>query len=265
VWITSGVLGSPSMSRWPRTLDPADLPTRVLERMGKAPPKGFPVVRHSIPVVAFGNPSTSRVATCGINPSRAEFLSKNDTLLEGGGQRFETVPSLAPGGLADADPTAIASAVESCYRYFEHRPYWRWFGKLETLLAALDASYIAGTACHLDLVQWATDPVWRGLGGKEKQIALDADKQFLLRQLQEEPVQILLLNGRTVVDTYVATVGSLAELDEPVAVDGVSTVIFKGETKGVIVVGWSANLQSSRGLTGAFRQALSARVRQEAS
>jgi hypothetical protein len=43
----------------------------------------------------------------------------------------------------------------------DRNPYRRWFDPLDQALrAAFGVSYYAGTACHLDLVQWATTPVW---------------------------------------------------------------------------------------------------------
>jgi hypothetical protein len=51
--------------------------------------------------------------------------------------------------------------VADCAAYFQRNPYRRWFDPLDELLrAGVGASFYDGTACHLDLVQWATDPVW---------------------------------------------------------------------------------------------------------
>jgi hypothetical protein len=37
----------------------------------------------------------------------------------------------------------------------------KWFDQMEEfVLTNTGYSYFDGTACHLDLIQWATDPVW---------------------------------------------------------------------------------------------------------
>ena len=228
--------------------------------MRQTAPAGIPVVVNSIPVIAFGNPATSRVATLGINPSKAEFLDRGGVLWEGTQQRFETTRSLGGGALEDADDESIASAVESCYRYFEHRPYWRWFGPLENLLQSINASY-RGRHCPVIWTCLFGRPIPSGgMDSPTRTLTLSVDKEFLLGQLQAEPVELLLLNGRTVIDTYQSAIGGLSELEERLVIDGVSSTMFRGQAEGVLVLGWSANLQSSRGLTRGFRHALGERL-----
>lgn len=252
------------MSRWARTLDPALLSPYVLDRMRRPVPADIPVVTGSIPVAAFGNPQTSRIATVGINPSSAEFLDASGALMTGEAQRFETVPSIGGGPLQGAEADAVATAVESCYRYFERRPYLEWFKPLDKVLQALGASYWAGSACHLDLVQWATKPKWSGLSKTTRGDALGSDTQFLLDQLNEHQFDLLLLNGRTVVDTFSSAVSQLTPLPSPVSVGRVSCNIYRGMRDATKVIGWSANFQSSWGLTTTFRKALIERVATEA-
>ncbi len=54
----------------------------------------------------------------------------------------------------------LARVFEGCNWYFERRPYRRWFDVLERVLNGIGVSYYRGTACHLTLVQWATNPTW---------------------------------------------------------------------------------------------------------
>jgi len=65
--------------------------------------------------------------------------------------------------MLDTKDTHISQVLSDCREYFskDGNPYWTWFGPLDKLLSqATGMSYRDGTACHLDLVQWATDPVW---------------------------------------------------------------------------------------------------------
>ena len=58
-----------------------EIKKRVLVRVMVPYPKNCHVVPYSTPVVSFGNPETSTVATLGINPSSGEFLDKGKNLL----------------------------------------------------------------------------------------------------------------------------------------------------------------------------------------
>lgn len=121
-------------------------------------------VPGSTPVLAFGNVRSARTATLGLNPSRLEFLDARGAELTGPQRRLETLRSLGVASLADADGEIIDRVVAGCDDYFKRAPYRRWFDQLDYVLGALGDSYYGGTACHLDLVQPATDPVWGGQG-----------------------------------------------------------------------------------------------------
>lgn len=63
-------------------------------------------------------------------------------------------------------------------------------------MAACGASYKLGSACHLDLVQWATDPIWSKLATAIRKRLIADDAQFLASQLQQnERLWLLLVNG----------------------------------------------------------------------
>lgn len=112
------------------------------------------------PVIAFGDPRTARVATIGINPSAREFV-ENGRLLAGSARRLATLPSLGAERLDELTDAQAEEVLQECASYFSRNPYRQWFDQLDGLIGvACDASYYAGSACHLDLVPWATDPVW---------------------------------------------------------------------------------------------------------
>ena len=52
----------------------------------------------------------------------------------------------------------LTKVLDDCNGYFQRNPYRRWFDQFHPVLTACGASYYDGSACHLDLVQWATDP-----------------------------------------------------------------------------------------------------------
>src|SRR5215831_8468276 len=135
----------------------------VRERLRRPPNHGSSVVPLSTPVVAFGNPGSARVATLGLNPSRQEFLDTFGRELDGRQRRFETLASLRVSGLASASDDVLSMVLTACNQYFKRNPYRTWFDQLDEILRVIGASYYDGTACHLDLVQWATDPTWNGL------------------------------------------------------------------------------------------------------
>src|SRR5436309_2113467 len=135
-------------------------PDYLLERASRQPPPSGGVLRGSTPVVSFGHPLVPAVATLGINPSSGEFLDRAGSLLADGDRRLATLPSLGVTDYAELSSELAAQIVDDCASYFDRRPY-RWFTPLDRILrSALAVSYFDGTACHLDLVQWATDPLW---------------------------------------------------------------------------------------------------------
>ena len=119
------------------------------------------VVPGSTPVVAFGDFRKATVATLGINPSWREFLGADGALLSGTARRLATLPLLNAEDTSQLSACQVKKVVGACEIYFspERNPYRRWFDPLDELLrAGFAVSYYDGTACHLDLVHWATRP-----------------------------------------------------------------------------------------------------------
>jgi hypothetical protein len=201
------------------------------------------------------------VATLGLNPSRAEFLSPNGRLLDGD-RRFETLASLGVETLADASEQQVTRVWEGCRTYFQRNPYRRWFDQLETVLVGVSASYYSGSACHLDLVQWATDPVWRRLDGETVFRLMSDDVPFLRRQLLTSTIELILLNGKRVLEEFQLALNRRLDMQlDLLTVGRTSTTLYVGELpSGVRVVGWSMNLQSSYGITKELRMGLTERV-----
>ncbi|GAB6937309.1 hypothetical protein ACQP60_10250 [Isoptericola variabilis] len=239
-----------------------DVPHYVADRIRAAVPEGANVVPGSTPVVAFGDASTARVATVGLNPSRIEFEVKG-VWLDGDQRRLATHRSLGVETLEDASDHTVAQVLADCYAYFDtgRNPYWRWFRPLDRLLeASLGATYERRIACHLDLVQWATDPVWGELRAPVRKELIEQDREFLRQQLASESIGLVLANGGRVIDELrrsgvdMETHGVVADSK------GRTTQIQVGHVGEVIYVGWRVNLQSSPGVSLELRDTISARV-----
>jgi hypothetical protein len=230
---------------------PKYLETRIRQRK----PDGIPVVPGSTPVVAFGDVRMAEVATLGLNPSRIEFLDRDGNELTGAERRLETLSSLGESDLSSASPDAIRRVFEGCNNYFHQCPYREWFDVLEKILSPLGVSFYTGTACHLDLVQWATDPTWRNLRGALKKNLIEADSAFLQEQLSRVRIRRLLLNGSGVVNAYTRKFG--CELAEKVIPGKVGWKLFVGcNAQRVKVIGWNKNLQGSYGVKNEDIEAL---------
>jgi hypothetical protein len=231
-------------------------------RIRRTPATGCCIVAGSTPVVSFGDAQAATVATLGLNPSRLEFLDDDGSELAGDARRLATHSSLGTADLSTAPADAVAQVLADCNSYFQRRPY-RWFNSFRPILEACGASFDDGTACHLDLVQWATDPTW----GKLKPVStrkqlLAEDAAFLAEQLKNERLRLLLVNGMTVIRELRRTLApDLDELEPIIGYAHVDTRLFAGSVfDRVRVIGWSTNLQSSFGVTTELRAELANRV-----
>jgi hypothetical protein len=247
------------------TIDPDDsVPACVALRIRRAAPAGSYVLAGSTPVVAFGDPRRAAVATLGLNPSISEFEERGIEL-DGALRRFETLRSLDVPNLDNASDEAITRVWRRCNANFHGNPY-RWFNPLEAILGAVDASYYADTACHLDLSQWATNPSWSSLPRSARERLVAEDAEFLRLQLRSEPIRLLLLNGRAVLRAFQHVLGGRLDREQETVTDrSVAAELYSGRIGQVIAIGWSTNLQSSFGVTSEFQLKLAASVRRISS
>jgi hypothetical protein len=231
------------------------VPIHVERRIRRRQPSDCGVVPTSTPVISFGALESASVATLGLNPSWHEFLDDGRAELAEKRRRLETLASLGTDRLEIASIDLVARVALACNRYFQTNPY-RWFSQLEPFVRATGASYYNGSACHLDLVQWATFPVLGELRPAVRRRLLNEDVPFLAEQLTHAKLRLLLLNGKSVVAAFADAFQAHMEEIERVA----ATRIFLGELSGIRVVGWSTNIQSSFGVTNALRQAIAERL-----
>ncbi len=213
-----------------------DVPKYIEDRIRRPPPNGCCVVPNTPPVVSFGNAHTARIATLGLNPSYIEF---EDGYVAAG-----------YGDLLHAPDPAIREILQDQYGYFQRKQY-RWFKPLETILNESHASYKDGSAASLDLVQWATKPVWSKLSVSVKRKLLHEDVPFLRQQLQTENFLILLVNGSGV--SKVLQLNFHLKLFLADTVSGIpgtknvqDTWVYSGRLfDRICVIAWDINLQGT--------------------
>jgi hypothetical protein len=233
-----------------------EIKKRVLERVMTPYPKNCHIVPYSTPVVSFGNPETSTVATLGINPSSREFLDDGMNLLSSNEKRLVDTEVLGLSReIESLNVEQAEEVIKGCFDYFEKKPY-KWFSRLQDyVLNPAGASFVpsdnAGVegACHLDLVQWATDPVWGDIKDKGIQkTLLERDFEFLRFQLTNYRFKKLFLNGQEVVAQFRRL--GLAELVEvgrtPFQSQGKTSPLYRGKYGDTEVWGWGLNVAQSQ-------------------
>jgi hypothetical protein len=241
--------------------------TTLIDRLDSSAVSGTDVIRWGCPVPSFGNLSNSRVATLGLNPSNREFMDESGHELEGTSRRFHTLRSLGLSSWSDVDARHLHMILETCRTYFLGNPYNSWFRKLDKVVSGTNTSYYDTFfgACHLDLIPYATARKWAELTAEQRSslLAIVGDTLGLL--LRNSPVQILILNGRSVVDHFEDIAGIRLERQEVPAwalpresapdVKGVGYVGMVDSLSGIglgheiTVLGFNHNLQSSFGVT----------------
>jgi len=200
----------------------------------------------STPVTFRGHQPTARVVSVGINPSIREFYSRNGSELDGDKRRFETTASLGVGSMSDVTEAMEMRMRQRCLSYFGCNPYMDWFAPMELLVRGITGtSFFDGSAYHLDLVHWATDPLWGRLGKGVQRELLLRDRPAVVEQLDNPSLEIIYLNGKTVCDevsSFVALSGRPARFRG----QGSQRRFYRGRHGKAMVIGCSSNIQEER-------------------
>lgn len=241
--------------------------TTLIDRLDSPAVSGTDVIRWGCPVPSFGDLSSARVATLGLNPSNREFVDELGEELQGAFRRFHTLASLGLRSWSDVDARHLRLILESCRTYFLGNPYDRWFKRLDQVVSGAKASFYNAScgACHLDLIPYATARKWTELTARQRSslLAVAADTLGLL--LRDSPVRILILNGRSVVGQFQDIAGICLERQQMPAWSltrqpkpDVAGLAYRGLVHTlsgirlpheILVLGYNHNLQSSFGLT----------------
>jgi hypothetical protein len=209
-------------------------------------------VPNALPVLFFGQIDRACVATIGLNPSDREYVSESGVELTGPRRRFETLGSLGLQGRHELDANSAERATRRMARYFDpSSPVYAWFRPLERVLTGLGASFLDGSAAHLDLVQEPTAPTWSKLRAADALGAdelLKRDLPFLRWQLQTFQFATLVCTSRSVLDaTMELTAASVLKSGRMARVTWTDA---RGAIAGrdVRVVGWNIPLVQPTGL-----------------
>jgi hypothetical protein len=232
------------------------------------------VIAWGSPVPSFGDISKAEVATLGLNPSNREFVDQNGNELTGAHRRFHTLKSLGLQSWSDSKREHVNLIAESCKNYFNHNPYDGWFRQLDHIISGTHTSYYEANAkaCHLDLIPYATACKWTGLTKPQKNSLVKVAGDTLGHLLNDSPVRILILNGKSVIEQFqeMAEVtlevtkmpdwslkrGDKARIDGNAYRGAVKQVAGVGFGREILVLGFNHNLQSSFGVTNQVRASI---------
>ncbi len=227
------------------------------------------------PVLCFGQLPKARVATLGLNPSNKEFVDGGGRELTGTVRRFHSLTSLGLSKWSDVDKLQIDLIWASCTDYFARNPYNGWFQVLEKLFYNSGFSFynaMHNPVCHLDLVPYATTVKWMSLTKDERTKLMAVGCESLGLLLRDSAVEILILNGQTVVESLQKVAMVVFEKEEVpewrlsrLSTSPVSGYSYRGHItqingtkleRKIGILGYNHNLQSSFGVTSKVRSAI---------
>ena len=239
----------------------------AIDRLDDPALRSVGVIQWAAPVLCFGDPGTALVGTLGLNPSQREFMGREGGELLGPARRLHTLESLGLASWAHADAGHLREILRACSSYFGFNPYRPWFDKLNHVVRGSGASYYPGhtSACHLDIVPYATAAKWGDLDTRQQSILTEISQDVLGEVVAESAIRLLILNGRSVVDQFQRVAQSRLEGEEittwtlerrggrdvkGIAYSGVVNEIGGVDLdRDVLVLGFNHNIQSSFGVT----------------
>ena len=239
----------------------------LVKRLNELAPTEPDLIHWGSPVPSFGSLSSAKIATLGLNPSNREFVDSKGQELAGNERRFHTLNSLGLNDWSQVNEEHLTLIWNSCEQYFHKNPYDTWFKKLDELISGTRMSYYfpSGKACHLDLIPYATACKWTDLTSEKKTFLLEAMGDSLGLLLNSSPIELLVLNGKTVVETLERI--SATTFEKTYMPDwtlprksgaGVAGFSYKGIIKKIggielcreiTILGYNHNIQSSFGVT----------------
>ena len=240
---------------------------RLLERLEGDGLEDMGILPGSSPIPAFGSPSNPKLATIGINPSNREFLDENGRELCGPSRRFHTLTSLGLNSWSEVDARHLAVIIDTHDLYFAYNPYDRWFDRLDEVIAGANVSYYdpVHSACHLDIVPFATGKKWSGLSHRQRSVLIEASADSLGLTLRSSSVGTVVLNGNSVVRAFESLTGvRLQNYAIPSwtlrrqRTRDVTGIAYRGSVdavagvelgRNIMVLGFNHNLQSSFGVS----------------
>ena len=241
--------------------------TTLIDRLDSDAVIGTDIIPWSCPVPTFGDLTSPQLATLGINPSYREFVDPSGEELQGELRRFHTLESLGLETWAEADARHLELILDTYRSYFFCNPYNAWFKKLDFAISGANVSYYdsPSTACHLDLIPFATIRRWTELSTQQRSSLVAVSGDTLGMILRDSQVRVLILNGSSVVKGFQSVAGVSLRAEEIPAwslgrrssanVKGVAYTGVAATVSGIKldrqlkVLGFNHNLQSSFSVT----------------
>jgi len=248
--------------------------SNLLHRFNDPELEAANVISWSSPVLSFGNLSTSKLATVGLNPSNREFVDTQGNELAGTARRFHTLKSLSLRHWADAAQHDLEAIIKFCEEYFLRNPYDGWFKQLDYIISGSSFSYYfpSAQACHVDLIPYATSSKWMELTTTQRLSLLEHSGDTLGLLIKDSPVEVLILNGRTVVENMERITNVQFEKTHMPQWtlprkngDGIVGIAYQGFINSIggvplsqelLVLGYNHNIQSSYGVTTEVKTAI---------
>lgn len=238
---------------------------RLVDLLHRGRPVELGAIPWASPVLAFGDPANSRVATLGLNPSNLEFVDRHGRELHAPYRRFESLSTLNVGSWGEVASRGVRRVWRACEDYFYGNPYDQWFKRLEKLLIGTGASYYTSLgvrACHLDLVPFATAEKWSALTSSERAQLIELGTPSLVKTIFASDIRVLVLNGSAVVKEFSRLVPGESLEPRPMkswSLQGgrVQGVGYMGRVsrlggfdldRELLVLGYNHNIQSSFGV-----------------
>lgn len=247
---------------------------RMIQELSYESSKQLEIIEWAAPIPYFGDPSKASIATVGLNPSNREFVSSDGLELMENDRRFHTLNSLSIKNWKNLTETQLGLIHNSCTEYFFRNPYDGWFKPLDLLLKGTNDSFYSSLfhACHLDLIPYATAKKWAFLTSKQREILIRISAEFLGEVLKYSPIKILILNGKTVIESFEKATQTVfvKETVEDWALPRKTGIEIKGFSyqgkiskisgidigRDVHILGYNHNIQSSYGVTSSVRSSI---------
>lgn len=240
---------------------------RLLKFLDESQLDELSIMLWASPIISFGDISKSKIATLGINPSNREYVDVKGDELKGSNRRFHSLSSLGITRWSNVNENHLHLILESCNEYFSRNPYDGWFKKLDYLISGSSASYYFPSfeACHLDLIPFATSEKWSNLTTIQQTTLLKFFEDTLGIIIADSTIEVLLLNGQTVVNNFkkISNIEFEKKLQKDWELprktsDGISGYSYEGFVssignvdlkKKIKVLGYNHNIQSSFGVS----------------
>ncbi|MEM6735723.1 MAG: hypothetical protein AAF620_06610 [Bacteroidota bacterium] len=224
------------------------------------------IIPWASPVPVFGDISKARIATLGINPSDKEYIDNDGKMLSKEQSRFQNLFTLGIKDWSNITQHHLELIIKSCDNYFNNNPY-SWFSKLDYLVSGTMNSYYFPykSACHLDLVPYATKKKWSQLNLTERQELISKSSNYLGKIIKNSKIDLVVLNGAYVVSIFENIINEGLEKVEKTdwslprrnSIDVKGYAYYKTVTKisnvdlgkTVLILGYNHNIQSSFGVT----------------